>query len=397
MPGLMNTHQVLPGARRPGQAVPYVLAGVTSRPTATLAGSAVTFTNGVIEFDGYSYPLAGAFNFNTIPTAMLKDGACYNIYAVPKYAEYPTRVAAELAGANYYTYTQGGDTYADFFFPSAVEAMINAAGGINELWDRIANNVATPAERAAYDQYTIALQDMQDPQLVGNPLPIIGVDFIVAEVADQSNKPQRDALADMTGPEIGALMASQGLTSATLSPTTLTIAAPGTFTGVPIQKIKTLVLYPTAGDATAMTNGYVVNYPSAESLREAYAYVTRPLVPATPPTECEDCDDIVGLGWTTVFGRYWEYYITTNLPPGQWGTKDKVINFITKDQVATLGRVNPIYMAPAFNPARICMPMPQRGRLTYYACPTLLARVCGMASGVPASIEERYEFFFDGT
>ena len=111
MPGLMNSHQVLPGARRPGQAVPYVLAGVTRRPVATLGGSTVTFTGGAIEFDGFTFPLGGALNFATIPPAMLKDGACYNIYAVPRYAEFPSRAAAEAAGANYFTYTSGGDTY----------------------------------------------------------------------------------------------------------------------------------------------------------------------------------------------------------------------------------------------------------------------------------------------
>ena len=398
MPGLMNSHQVLPGARRPGQAVPYVLAGVTRRPTATLVGSTVTFTNGVIEFDGFSFPLGGALNFSTIPPAMLKNGACYNIYAVPRYNEYPSRAAAEAAGANYYTYSQNGDTYADFFFPSAVEALIAAAGGINELWERISLGIATQAERAAYDQYQIALQNMQDPAFVGNQLPIVGVDFIIAEAVDQDNRPNRDVLAGMTGPEIRLLMATQDATTANLSPASLTITAPGVYTGaVPIEKMKTLVLYPTAADAAAMTNGYVLNYPSAKSLREAYGYVTRPLVPLLPLDPCVDCDDVTGLGWTTVFGRYWEYYVTSNLGPGQWGNKDKIISFYTKDQVQTLGRVNPIHMAPAFQPARICMPMPRRGKLTDYACPTLLVRVCGMLAGVPAEIEERYEFFFDGT
>lgn len=398
MPGLMNTHQVLPGARRPGQAVPYVLAGVTRTPTATLAGSTVTFANGVIEFDGFPFPLGGALNFASIPPALLKDGACYNIYAVPKYAEYPSRAAAEAAGVNYYTYTTNGDTYADFFFPSAVEAGIAAAGGINELWELIANGSATQAQRALYDQYTVALQEMNNPALMGNPLPITGVEFIIAEAVDQDNRPQVDALAGLTGPEIGVLMASQTLSTAKLSPTTLTITAPGTYAGgVPIQKIKTLVLYPTAADAAAMTNGYTVNFPSALTLREAYAYVTLPTVPANPPSLCDNCEDVVGLGWTTVFARYWEYVIHTNLPPGQYGIKDKIITWYTKDQVQALGRVNPIYMAPSFQPARICMPMPRRGRLTYYACPTLLARVCGMAAGVPATVEERYEYFFDGT
>jgi len=398
MPGLMNSHQVLRGARRPGQAVPYVLAGVTRRPTATLAGPVVTFADGVIEFEGFSYPLGAAFDFSTIPAPMLKDGACYNIYAVPRYNEYPSRAAAEAAGANYYTYMSNGDTYADFFFPSEVEAMLASAGGINEIWERISNGVATPAERAAYDQYTTALQDMQDPHYVGNQFPIVGVDFVVAEAVDQDNRPQRDALAGLTGPEIRLLMSTQSHTSANLSPTTLTITAPGTFTGgVPLEKMKTIILYPTAADATAMTNGYVVTYPSAESLMEAYGYVTRPVVPVTPPGECEDCEDIIGLGWTTVFGRFWEYYIPSNLWPGQWANQDKIIVWYTKDQVQSLGRVNPIHMAPAFQPARICMPMPRRGQLTRYACPTLLVRVCGMAAGVPAEIEEKYEFFFDGT
>ena len=395
---LMNSHQVLAGARRPGQAVPYVLAGVTQRPTATLGGSTVTFTNGKIEFDGYPYDLGGAFNFTSIPTAMLKDGACYNIYAVPRYNEYPTRAAAEAAGANYYTYVFNGDTYADFFLPSTVEALIAAAGGINELWERISNGLATQAERAAYDQYSVALAKMQNPAFVGQHLPITGVDFVVAEVVDQDNKPQADALLGMTGPEIRLLMATQGISTANLSPTTITITAPGVYAGaVPIEKMKTLVLYPTAADAAAMTNGYTINYPTAEKLREAYAYVTRPIVPAAPPGPCENCDDVTGLGWTTVSGRYWEYYIPTNLPPGEWGTKDKVITWFTKDRVQTLGRVNPIYMAPAFQPARLCMPTPRRGRLTYYACPTLLVRVCGMAAGVPTQLEERYEYFFDGT
>lgn len=398
MPGMMNIHQVLPGARRPGQAVPYVLAGVTRTPTAALAGSAITFTDGVIEFDGFPFPLGGTFDFSVIPPAMLKDGACYNVYAVPKYNEYPDRATAEAAGANYYAYTQNGETYVEYFFPSMVEAGIANAGGLNELWERIANNIATPAEVGLYDQYTMALRDINDPQLVGNHLPIVGVDFIVAEAVDQDNFPQKDALAGMTGQEIQMLMQSQSNVPANLSPTTLTITAPGTYTGgVPIEKMKSLVLYPTAADAAAMTNGYLINSPSAERLREAYGYVTRPLVPAAPPGECEDCEDITGLGWTTVFGKYWEYYLTTNLWPGEWGNKDKIIRFITKDQVQALGRVNPIYMAPAFSPARMCLPMPRKGRLTYYACPTLLVRACGMTAGAPTQIEPKYEHFFDGT
>jgi hypothetical protein len=398
MPGLMNNHQVLPGARRPGQAVPYVLAGITKTPTATLAGTTVTFTGGVIEFDGFSYPLGGSLNFATIPTALLKNGACYNIYAVPRYLEPPTRAAAEAAGVNYYTYTSNGDTYADFFLPSVVEATITAAGGVNELWERIANGVATDAERAAYDAYTVALQDNNNPALVGNALPIVGVDFVIAESVDQDNRPQRDALSGLTGPEIKVLMATQTNSTAVLRPNTVPITAPGTFAGpVPLEKVKTLVLYPTAADATAMTNGYTVTYPSAESLREAYEFATRPITPAEPPNICEDCDDVIGLGWTAVFARYWEYLIPTNLQRGQWGNQDKIITWYTKDQVQTLGRVNPIYMAPAFQPARICLPMPRRGRLTYYACPTLLARVCDMAAGVPGQLQERYEHFFDGT
>jgi hypothetical protein len=215
---------------------------------------------------------------------MLREGACYNVYAVPRYNEYPSRATAEAAGANYYAYTQNGETYVEYFFPSMVEAGIANAGGLNELWDRIANNIATPAERALYDQYTIALRDINDPQLVGNHLPIVGVDFVVAEVVDQDNFPQKDALAGMTGQEIRMLMQSQSGVPANLSPTTLTITAPGTYTGgVPIEKMKSLVLYPTAADAAAMTNGYLINSPSAERLREAYGYVTRPRVPTTPP------------------------------------------------------------------------------------------------------------------
>ena len=97
--GLYNVNQILRGARNAGGVKTYNQASVTTKPTAAIAGTTITFSGGAIEVEGKEYGFS-TFDFSTF-SALLKASTTYVLSAVPTYLEPADQSAAVSAGVNY--------------------------------------------------------------------------------------------------------------------------------------------------------------------------------------------------------------------------------------------------------------------------------------------------------
>lgn len=398
---LMNTHQVLHGARRPGLLDTYVVGLVATKPTVTVSGSTVTFAAGKMEFDGKQYPLEGVIDFSQfstlLPAGPQPTTSCYRLFAVPKYHEPRSRVEAEdpempyqAAGVNYFVThdSANGESYLHYFTPSYIEQMLNEAGGIEYLEYQYLKGSATGKEQRVYQQYYEEYYKSLDPAYYGKDLMPVGTEFVLAHISPSPTVPDPDATDQMNQGELTNYLATQSNVPTKMHNQVYTLTSPtaGTFftgpadpgyaiPGQKIYKFRSIVLYPSEADADANTNAFPVSFPeSLQDITDAYNYVTAP----APD----------GLGWpATVYAMAWEYYVPAYMPPGQIGWKPQIHRFFTKRNHPDLGRVNPIYMADNFNIPRICSGLSRRPAMMDYACPSSLIDVClTVTAGDPPTV-----------
>lgn len=390
--GLLNTNQLIEGARNAGTIKTYVNGLLKERPgTVTcVAGpgataSTITLEGGLVEFDSRDFSLDGlAINVDNVASS-LRSNQEYVLALVPKYDEPVSKVEAETdptfvsRGINYYV-SQNEATkefYTTYFIPTAIQQQIDSFGGWDEVSRRAWRTGVSGSEKLAFDRYSEQIERLSDPRYTGRLLPITGVEFVLAEVYPQNNEGQADATLSMSQAEFEYFLACQSFVPSErlnpLSPYTLTSATAGTFftdasatIGLPVApgskmyRLSSIALYSSSLNAASNIDPYVVSYPTAASLAEAYAYVT-----AAAPD---------GLGWGSVFAMAYEYYQRTNNVPGQTGYEDGINKFITKEQHRVLGRINPVYLGDPYAPLRANIGMKNRPALMWYADPVYLVK-----------------------
>jgi hypothetical protein len=384
--GLLNSHQILSGARRPGTIKTYVTALVKERPEPTIAVDTLTLAGGVIEFDGRDWSL-DALEFDISGAApFLKANTEYVVAAVPAYLEPLSKVDAETnplyagKGINYYVSQDvtSKEFYATHFMPSEVEASVIPYGGWNALQKKAFTIGLEPAEKLVFDRYSSELEKLADPRFTGRLVPIAGVEFMLVEIYPQDNSSSPDKSITMTKGEFEFFLAGQGFvpsemlrpttpytitdpllkTGTFYTDTTATTGLPGVAPGAKMYRLATVNLYASALDAESNINPFPVAGANDNDLAEAYAFVTA----ATPD----------GLGWTNVFAVAYEYFMPSYMALGHTGYECGITRFITKEQVRSFGRVNPVYLEDQLKSFRVPNAGEARSALMWYADPASL-------------------------
>lgn len=360
---MLNSHQILAGARTKGGIKTYVDADYVVRPEVTLTGSTLSF-DGAIELDGEVFPLNDYdLDLSTV-ASVLMDGD-YIVGAVPSYEEPADRSAAEGAGQNYYvTTTAAGDTILHYFLPAALEAEVKAAGGYDKLYKARAMGAATNAEIQLVNRYSDELEKLSDPRYVGQLLVPTGVEYVLKRIVPQDNSSRRDALVGMNNQQIELFIATQGYIAAQRSTYgTGDAFVTGDNNGV-LAKIKRAFAYESSDDAAADVDGVEIrlDYKNGDTLSDP---VDLDGTPITYGAAAGEYDTVA------VF----EYYQPTYMSKGHHGTNPDILDTYTKQDSLDLGRLNPIYLARDFEVARVSagrgMPL---GALTKYGHPLSVAK-----------------------
>ena len=326
--GILNTHQILAGARRFSTNELYVKGGITVAPSALTvsANRTITPTGGEVEFNGKRLATPAV----TIPAAILDTAKTYLLAAVPAYTEPVSKAAAETAGTNYFVETsEQGESIARFFLPTALEAAVAAVGGYEDLSTLVFNGSATVAQIQLFNEYEDAIQRLSDPRYVGTLLPVTAVKYIVAEIGAQDNASTTDVLADITAADFYALQARVNL------------------------YVRRVELSATSLSSTAQINARKFKVAKAFADSTAELANTR-LTDLTTRTYADG--EIV-----------YEYYYPSFMPLGQQGTLPKLNRVYTNVDDTAFGRINPIYFGSAMDIAR--MPRGLRSALTLVGDP----------------------------
>lgn len=408
--GLLNTHQLIEGARRPGTIKEYVNSLVKERPVPTIVGDTLTLAGGVVEFDGRDWSMDG-LTFDLGPAATyLKSNTEYVVAAVPSYDEPLSKVDAETnplyagKGINYYVDQDPNslEFYATHFLPSTVEASVIPYGGWKALQKKAWTVGLEPAEKLVFDKYSEELRKLGDPRFTGRLMPITGVEFILAEIYPQDNSSSPDKTLSMTKAEFEFFLSGQGFvpsnrldpgapytitdpvagTGTFYTDTTATVGLPATAPGDKMYRLATIALYASAADAAANINPFPVAGPNDQDLIEAFNFVTA----ATPD----------GLGWANVFAVAYEYYMPSYMALGHTGYEPGIVQFITKEQVRSFGRVNPVYLEDQLKSFRVPNAGEARPALMWYADPASLFKVTtGVCTPTTVDLAATYEVITD--
>jgi len=354
---MLNSHQILAGARTKGGIKTYVDADYVVRPEVTLASDALSF-DGAIELDGEVFDLnTYGLDLSTI-SSLLVDGD-YIVGAVPSYDEPADRAEAEGAGKNYYvSATATGDTILHYFLPSALEAEMAAAGGYDQLYKLRAMGAASPLEIQLINRYSDELERLSDPRYVGQLLIPTGVEYVLRRVFPQDNKSKRDALVGLTNQQIELFIATQGYIAAQRAIYAIGDAYITSDNDGVLAKVKRAFAYDSEADAAADVNGTEIrlDYKTGDTL--------------SSPVDL-DGDAITGHSHIALF----EYYQPTYMSKGHEGTNPGILDTYTKQDSLLLGRLNPIYLARDFEVARVSA---GRGKplsaLTKYGHPLAVAK-----------------------
>ncbi len=364
--GLLNSHQVLPGARTGAGDKTYALAGVKTRPTASVAGGVLSFTGGSIEIEGRDYTFAGkSLDFNALGTLPVV-GATYAVAAVPSYNEPATQAAAEAAGLNYYVQRNPFNEFLAYpFIPANLQAAVANEGGLVALTQRIYLGTADASDIAVYNQYSEAAQRLIDPRYAIFPLAPIGFEFVLAQVVPQDNSAKPNALLTKTQADFNLFRSQVGLMYTERK--VLTVAEANARYAGRTWLIQSARSYANVNDAISDTSGTTVT----------------PAATGNPFTG-------------TVTLAVVEYTYPSNLPIGQTGREDAIIRFLTKEDSSVLGRINPIYLENERVSVRYAKQ--PSSRLTLYGDPCGLVKVTvgGTAGALTLSaLTDTYDTFFN--
>lgn len=354
--GLLNSNQVLKGARTPAGDRTYTQAHVREVPVYNQpSANTVAFTGGVIEVEGKNVSLNG-YSFSLASVASLvTPGQQYTLAVVPAYDTPLTRAAAEAAGLNYYIENNyEGETVAYSFIPTAVEQAVLNKGGLHALSQRVYLGSADASDISIFNAYSEAAQRLIDPRYAVFPLPCKeAVEFVLAEIAPQDNASKANALLSKTKAEFD-LLRSQ---------------LPQYYTERRVMN---------ATDSAARYANRLHLIASAKS----YANQTDAINDVNGTTITVNATSVFT---GTNFYAVTEYTYPSNTPLGQVGNQPRVLRFLTKKEVGTLGRINPIYL---YNEMTVRAAKGPASRLTLYADPSSLLnfRVDGTAASPTMTI-----------
>ena len=358
---MLNSHQILPGARTRGTIKTYVDADYITDIEFTGTGA---FTiNGEIEFDGIPFELED-LDISSIATgagAFLPEGE-YVVGAVPKYNEPKDRAEANANGFNYYvTDTALGETTVHYFLPADLESEVLQAGGHLVLAKKRNMGTATSGQITLLNRYEDELEKISDPRYVGQLLEPVGVDYVLRKVYRQDNSSRKDALSEMTNQELELFKATQGYIAAQRKVMPIADAVSAYENADKQAKIKRAFVYASEEDAKNDVDGI-------EILLEDYR--NRPDV-FSNPVELD--------GSTTASGTHvavFELYQPTYMSRGHYGTQPGTEKLYTRDEApGILGRVNPIYLANDLQVARASFNRARPlGALTRYAHALVVGR-----------------------
>ncbi len=366
--GLLNTNQVLQGARTLGGDKTYTLGAVRTRPTTAINGTnldQIDFTGGVIEIEGQNYSMnATNFRFTNLGT-LVGTGQTHLLCAVASYAEPASISAAETSGLNYYVdaASNGNESLAYSFLPSTITTAIDAAGGITVLADKVLKGVNTVSEKTVFDAYWQAAEAMRDPRYAVFPIAPTGFSFVLAQVTPQDNSSAKNALFTKSQNDFN-LFKSQ----------------------VPYVYQERLVYTLAAFNSRYTTKSWLIaSAKSYTSLANAQNDVTGTTVnlPITFP---------LATGGVTHVAVY-EYTYPSNMPLGQTGKQDAISRYLTRENSSYLGRINPIYL----NNDRISVRFANAAasKLTLYGDPVPLVKVTLGASSAITGIVDAYDMLFN--
>jgi hypothetical protein len=363
---MLNSHQILAGARTKGGIKTYVGAEYGTALTVTLAGTTFSFT-GNVEFDGETFNLA-SYPFNAASLSSLLVDGSYTVSAVPAYTEPADRAAAETAGLNYYVdKSPVGESLLHYFLPSAIEASVATAGGYDNLYKLVAMGAANATQIQLVNSYSDALEKLSDPRYVGKLLDPTGVAYVLTRTYTQDNSSKVDALVGMNNNQIELFKATQGYIAAERKVFPKANAYITGNNGGVLAKISRAFAYASLNDANADLNGIEIklDYKEGDTL--------------SAPVDLDDVA-IPGASYTHV--AVFEYYQPTYMSRGHEGTNPGVYDLYTKEDASILGRINPVYQARDFEVARVSagrgMPL---SAITKYGYPLPLAKFT-LAGGV---------------
>lgn len=351
---MLNSHQILAGARTKGGIKTYVDADYVVRPVVSLSGTVLSF-DGSIELDGEVFDL-NEYDLD-LSGLSLVDGD-YVVGAVPGYDEPATRANAETDGKNYYVSTTAtGDTILHYFLPSSLEGEMAAAGGYNALYKARAMGSATNAEIQLVNRYSDELEKLSDPRYVGQLLIPTKVEYVLKLVVPQDNKSRRDALIGLNNQQIELFIATQGYVAAQRAVYAVSDAYVTGDNGGVLAKVRRAFGYDSLEDANADVDATEIrlDYKNGDTLSD--------------PKNL-DGDDI-----TPTHIAVFEYYQPTYMSKGHEGTNPGIVDTYTKQDALVLGRLNPIYQARDFEVARVSagrgMPL---SAITKYGHPLSVAK-----------------------
>lgn len=363
--GLLNSNQILPGARTGAGDKTYALAGVKNQPTAAVAGGVLSFSGGVIEIEGKDYTFAGkSLDINALGT-LVTPGQTFVVAAVPSYNEPASRSAAETAGLNYYVARNPFNEFLAYpFIPSNIESAVAAKGGLVALTQRIYLGTGDASDVAVYNQYSEAAQRLIDPRYAIFPLAPVGFEFVLAQVTPQDNSAKANALLAKSQSDFNLFRSQVGLVYTERK--VMTVADANARYAGRTWLIQSARSYTDATNAIADTNGTTV----------------------TPAATGNPFSGTVTLAVV-------EYTYPSNLPIGQTGREDAVVRFLTKEDSAVLGRINPIYMEN--ERASVRFAKQPSSRLTLFGDPCELVKVTvgGTAGALTlTALTDAYDTFF---
>lgn len=317
---ILSTNQLTPGGRNYNKDYPYIVGNVTTKPTVAVDGVVTTeidFTGGEVEFESYKFSLDGlSFDLADLGS-LVASGQKFILAAVPGYEEPISQAAAETADVPYYvTSTKLGESLLHYYIPAAIQAEVDAAGGIAQLQKLVLNGLATQAQVSLYNSYKQAEDQYLDPRTSVGPLAPSKVEFVLIEVADQTNYSDDNYFLELDEAEFKYLRAT---TPALTKVQVLTEAeAIARYAGREYV-IKSGSHYASEADAINNASGTALDLSSG--------------VAAT----------IFTTAGTHV--RVVEYYVSSNTEISRRGNKPRVIRFLTKKDSAFLGRTLPILLA----------------------------------------------------
>jgi len=349
---MLNSHQILAGARTKGGIKTYVGAEYVGVPSFGTNTAVLLDLQGQVELDGVVFDL-DPFDATTLNAVLVDGDYCLGI--VPKYDEPSDRATAEGLGLNYFVTNEMGGDQVHYFLPAALEAEMSAAGGHNQIAKMRAMGAATPAQIQLLNRYEDQLERLSDPRYTGHLLEPVGVEYVATRVFSQDNRTKADSLIGYTNQQIELFLATQGYVAA--NRVVDTVANVSTAYDTILAKIRRAFIYDNIVDANADVNGTELrlDYDNGDTL-------------GTPV----DLDGVAAVGsHIAVF----EYYQPTYMSRGHEGTKFGIYDLYEKADSLLLGRINPLYMARDFEVARVSA---GRGRplpaLTKYACPLPVAK-----------------------